>query len=100
MSGLHFREAYDIIDDINTKLDELFPRKIVSSDDTSIPRLEIITNTVDEYDFILLPHGGQNHSTFDMSIPDGVRFDRTLERSIYYNLFEGFTARSDKSLEK
>lgn len=90
----------DTIDDINSKLDELFPKKIVANDDPSIPRLDKITNTFDEYDFILLPHGGQNHSTFDMSIPDGVRFDRTLERSIYYNLFEGFTARSDKSLER
>ena len=88
------------IDEINSRLDTLYPRKIVSSTDKTIPRLENITNAFDEYDFILLPHGGQNHSTFDMSIPEGVQFDRTLERSIYYNLFEGFTARSNTSLER
>jgi len=88
------------IDDINQKLDVLYPNKVVASDDPSIPKLEDIMNCFDEYDFILLPHGGQNHSTFDRSIPDGVQFDKTLERSIYYNHFDGFTARSNKSLEK
>lgn len=88
------------IDEINAKLDELYPRKVISSDDKNIPKLEDIMNCFDKYEFLLLPHGGQNHSTFDMSIPDGVEFDKTLERSIYYNHFDGFTARSDKSLEK
>jgi hypothetical protein len=86
------------IDDINSKLDELYPKKVVSDDDPSIPTIEEIMNCFDEYEFVLLPHGGQNHSTFDRSIPDGVQFDRTLERSIYYNLIDGFTARSNKSL--
>jgi len=88
------------IDDINSKLDELYPHKVVDSKDPSIPKLEGIMNCFDEYEFLLLPHGGQNHSTFDKSIPDGVQFDKTLERSIYYNHFDGFTARSNKSLEK
>lgn len=88
------------IDDINSKLDLLYPNKVVSKDVISIPKLENIMNCFDEYEFILLPHGGQNHSTFDKSIPDGVQFDKTLERSIYYNYFDGFTARSNKSLEK
>jgi len=88
------------IDNINLKLNELYPKKVVANDDDSIPKLETIMNSFDEYEFVLLPHGGQNHSTFDKSIPDGVQFDKTLERSIYYNHFDGFTARSDKSLEK
>jgi len=88
------------IDDINLKLDDLYPNKVVAKVDQSIPKLEAIMNCFDEYEFILLPHGGQNHSTFDKSIPNGVKFDKTLERSIYYNLFDGFTARSNKSLEK
>ncbi len=88
------------IDDINSKLYELYPNKVVSKTDTSIPKLENIMNTFDEYEFVLLPHGGQNHSTFDISIPDGVQFDKTLHRSIYYNLIDGFTARSNKSLGK
>lgn len=87
------------IDSINSKLNELYPRKVVANNDVSIPQLETIMNTFDDYDFMLLPHGGQNHSTFDKSIPDGVQFDKTLERSIYYNHFDGFTARSDRSLE-
>jgi hypothetical protein len=47
-----------------------------------------------------LPHGGQSHATFDTSIPLGVKFDSTLEKSIYYNQFDGFTARGDAKLEK
>ena len=91
--------ASPTIDDINAKLDELYPKKVISSND-NIPKIQDIMNCFDEYEFILLPHGGQNHSTFDRSIPDGVQFDRTLERSIYYNLVDGFTARSNKSLGK
>jgi len=88
------------IDDINSKLDDLYPNKVVAKDDPNIPKLEEIMNCFDKYEFVLLPHGGQNHSTFDKSIPDGVEFDKTLERSIYYNHFDGFTARSNISLEK
>ena len=86
------------IDDINLKLDELYPNKVVANNEASIPKLESIMNYFDEYEFVLLPHGGQNHSTFDKSIPDGVQFDKTLERNIYYNHIDGFTARSDKRL--
>src|SRR5690606_19635439 len=32
-------------------------------------------------------------------IPKGASFDRTLERSIYYNYFDGFTARNNTKLE-
>lgn len=88
------------IDNINQKLDVLYPNKVVTNTDPNIPKLADIMNCFDEYEFILLPHGGQNHSTFDKSIPEGVQFDKTLERSIYYNHFDGFTARSNKSLEK
>ena len=88
------------IDGINAILDKLYPNKVVSVDDDSIPRLEKIMNLFDSYEFILLPHGGQSHSTFDKSIPNGVQFDSTMERSIYYNHFDGFTARSDTGLEK
>lgn len=89
----------NVIDDINLKLDSLYPKKEVTNDDV-IPTLEGITNCFDDYEFLLLPHGGQNHSTFDKSIPDGVQFDKTLERNIYYNHFDGFTARSTNGLEK
>lgn len=89
----------DVIDDINKKLDELYPVKKVGNSD-KIPSLETITNCFDDYEFLLLPHGGQNHSTFDKSIPEGVEFDRTLERSIYYNHFDGFTARGTSGLER
>jgi hypothetical protein len=89
----------NVIDDINTKLDELYPKKQVNND-YKIPNLETIMNCFDGYEFLLLPHGGQNHSTFDRSIPDDVEFDRTLERSIYYNHFDGFTARGISGLER
>lgn len=90
----------EIIDDINTKLDKLFPKKVVQKTDLTIPKLEDIIKAFDSYEFLLLPHGGQSHSTFDRSIPDGVVFDDTIERSIYYNQFEGFTARSNAGLER
>ncbi|HSH65285.1 MAG TPA: ATPase [Bacteroidia bacterium] len=89
-----------IIDDINNKLNELYPSKKVNKDDASIPKIEKIINTFDEYEFILLPHGGQSHATFDTSIPSGVKFDGTMQRSIYYNQFDGFTARGNKGLER
>jgi len=88
-----------VIDDVNAKLDKLYPIKTVSDKD-EIPSLEEIMNCFDDYEFLLLPHGGQNHSTFDMSIPKGVKFDKTLERSVYYNHFDGFTARGTNGLER
>ena len=91
--------AETVIDDVNAILDRLYPKKTVSNDD-DIPSLEDIVQSFDSYEFLLLPHGGQNHSTFDKSIPEGVEFDRTLERSIYYNHFDGFTARGTKGLAK
>lgn len=90
----------EILDDLNSKLNELYPNKIVNKDDDSIPSIETVINTFDFYEFLLLPHGGQSHSTFDKSIPEGVRFDSTIERSIYYNQFDGFTARGNSGLEK
>ena len=88
------------IDGINTILNKLYPNKVVSEEDKSIPKLEEIMKSFDAYEFILLPHGGQSHSAFHQSIPGGVQFDNTLERSIYYNHFDGFTARSNTGLEK
>lgn len=95
-------DDYDesIIDDLNQRLDVLYPNKVVSKDDEGIPSIERIINTFDQYEFLLLPHGGQSHSTFDKSIPEGVRFDSTMERSIYYNQFDGFTARGNSGLER
>ncbi|MCD4663761.1 MAG: ATPase [Bacteroidales bacterium] len=90
----------EVLDDLNSKLDVLYPNKIINKDDDTIPSIEIVINTFDLYEFLLLPHGGQSHSTFDKSIPDGVRFDSTMERSIYYNQLDGFTARGNSGLEK
>lgn len=88
-----------IIDDINEKLDKLYPKKTVGHEDT-LPYLEDIIKSFDSYDFLLLPHGGQSHSTFDKSIPDGTQFDSRIEKGIYYNQFDGFTARSNTHLER
>lgn len=94
------RITEEAIDDINERLDALYPNKVVSKTDTSIPDLERIIKEFDAYEIILLPHGGQSHSTFHKSIPEGVKFDNTIERSIYYNQFDGFTARGNTGLEK
>jgi hypothetical protein len=89
-----------VIDDLNIKLDILYPKKVIEKADKNIPKLEDVIKSFDAYEFMLLPHGGQSHSTFDKSIPSGVIFDDTIERSIYYNQFEGFTARSNSGLEQ
>ncbi|MCA0958305.1 ATPase [Muricauda ruestringensis] len=90
----------EIIDDINVKLAELYPNKIVEKTDLSIPTIQDIINKFESYEFMLLPHGGQSHATFNTSIPNGTRLDGTLERNIYYNHFDGFTARGDMGLER
>lgn len=88
-----------ILDDLNDRLNELYPSKVLQKSDGNIPYIQTIINKFDSYDFILLPHGGQSHATFDTSIPRSVIFDKTLERNIYYNHFEGFTARGNSGLE-
>lgn len=88
-----------VIDDINEKLNKLYEIKTVGNDD-EIPYLEDIIKSFDSYEFLLLPHGGQSHSTFDKSIPEGTQFDSRIERGIYYNQFDGFTARSNTRLER
>lgn len=88
----------DTIVALNAILDKLYSRKSVCASD-QIPSIEDIAKHFDAYEFVLLPHGGQSHSTFDKSIPKGVQFDTTIERSIYYNHFDGFTARSNSGLE-
>ncbi|MEO9473897.1 MAG: hypothetical protein ABJG41_00110 [Cyclobacteriaceae bacterium] len=90
----------EFIDDINKKLDELYPNKVVEKLDPKIPSIQDIINKFDSYEFMLLPHGGQSHATFNTSIPRETKLDSTLEKSVYYNHFEGFTARGDNGLER
>lgn len=88
------------IEDINDKLDTLYPNKTPALTDVSIPLIQEIIEAFDQYDFILLPHGGQTHATFDQALPEGREFDNAMQRSIYYNFFDGFTSRSDQKTEK
>ena len=53
------------IDELNEKLDKLYPNKEVSGADKETPNIETIINIFDSYEFLLLPHGGQSHKTFD-----------------------------------
>ncbi|MCR5349376.1 MAG: hypothetical protein K6E20_00135 [Acholeplasmatales bacterium] len=88
------------IKDINKKLDELYPNKVPELLDENIPTLAVIIKKLEGYDYLILPHGGQAHGVFNESIPkEGIQFNDVMERSIYYNLFDGFTARSNKKLE-
>lgn len=89
-----------VIDEVNSILNKLYVKKQVEKKDVNIPTLDKIINEFDSYDFMLLPHGGQSHATFDKSIPKGKKFDTMMERSIYYNQFDGFTARSDSGREE
>lgn len=88
----------ELLNDLNRILDELYPDK-KPSDTDQIPPIEDIIRKFDKYDFMLLPHGGQSHRTFDEAIPKGVIFDDALSKSIYYNQFDGFTARGVDKLQ-
>lgn len=88
------------LNNINDLLLKLYPKKMVCNDD-KIPTIHDVISTFVEYDLLILPHGGQSHSTFDNSVrKDDRQFDSILERSLYYNLFDGFTSRSNKGLQK
>ncbi|MEY4440459.1 MAG: hypothetical protein RLY49_85 [Candidatus Parcubacteria bacterium] len=90
----------DVIKDINSKLDFLYPNKTPELKDGSIPTIQGIIEMFDNYDFILLPHGGQNHATFNSAMPEGKNLDNVMQRSIYYNFLDGFTSRSNNGTEK
>lgn len=94
------KELGNIIDDLNKKLDKLYPKKVIDEKKDIIPSLQDILNEFNEFDFILLPHAGQSHSSFNLSIPPNSKLDNIIEKSIYYNFFDGFTARSNKGLEE
>lgn len=87
------------IDGINAILDKLYPDKLPDKSDPDIPDIQKIINAFEDYDIMLLPHAGQNHGQFNYSIEPGSRIDNAINRSIYYNQFDGFTARSDNGLE-
>ena len=89
----------ETIDNINAKLDDLYPNKVVTDEDKNIPNIEMIINTFDSYEFLLLPHGGQSHRTFDKATSKKTRFDTSMEQSIYHNHFDGFTSRSTTGIE-
>ena len=88
------------IDSINSILDDLYKDKIVTDDTPNVPNIENISNAFDDFDYMLLPHGGQSHNTFDKATAPGHKFDTSLQKSIYYNHFEGFTARSKTGLQE
>ena len=89
-----------VIDEINGILDDLYPDKQVTPETENVPHIENIANAFDAYDFMLLPHGGQSHKTFDKATGKGHRFDTSMEQSLYYNHFEGFSARSNSGLQE
>lgn len=89
----------ETIDNINAKLDDLYPDKVVKDEDENTPNIEMIINAFDSYEFLLLPHGGQSHRTFDKATSKKTRFDTSMEQSIYHNHFDGFTSRSTTGIE-
>ena len=90
------------IDSINGILKTLYKNKCMVTVDDCIPSLEEISKSFDKYDYLMLPHGGQSHCTFDKSFPrdKDISFDTALERNIYYNQFDGFTSRSNEGVEE
>lgn len=97
----YFNEPLDnltVIDRLNTILDKLYPNKLPSKDEPSIPQLPAILNEFRDLEFLFLPHGGQSHSTFDNAVAEGELCDDVMMRSVYYNTFDGFTARSNSNI--
>lgn len=91
------------LDNLNSILDELYIKKTFSDDDyEKAPFIQEVIAKFVNYDFLILPHGGQSHSTFEVSVRNkGINrnFDSVFEKSLYYNLFDGFTSRSNKGIE-
>lgn len=87
------------IDALNALLKDLYPVKLPKKIDASIPNIQKVINTFDPYEFMLLPHAGQKHGQFNYSLHTGEKVDNAINRSIYYNQFDGFTAREDKGLD-
>jgi len=86
------------IDKLNEILNDLYPEKKVSPPYENVKKIDEIIQAFDSYDFLVLPHGGQSHSAFHKSI-DG-KLDTKLTKGIYYNYFDGFTARNKSGLER
>ncbi len=87
------------IDVINDKLNKYYPIKHIKNED-NIPFLQDIINEFDDYNYLILPHGGQNHKTFNLAIPKGSKLNNVMERMLYYNQFDGFTSRSQTGTKK
>lgn len=99
---IYFNIDTDIVnqlDAINDILDSLYPDKMPSKHD-EIPTLPDVLNHFRSYDFLFLPHGGQSHKTFDNAVGSSELFDDVMMRNIYYNTFDGFTARSSSKIEE
>ena len=88
------------INELNSILDGLYPDKLVTDNTVNIPDIEKVSNAFDKFDYMLLPHGGQSHRTFNKATAQGHKFDTSLEKSVYFNQFDGFTARSNKGLDE
>lgn len=95
-------DVLDSINKLNGILDNLYPDKLPEKTLDTIPNLGKLINSFEGYEYLILPHGGQSHATFDTSIPHNgdIKFDNVMQRSIYYNMFDGFTARSNDGLEE
>lgn len=90
----------ETIDDINKILNVLYPVKQFEKINENIPHIEKIIDSFENYEFVLIPHGGQSHATFEKSISNNSTCDSTIERTIYYNQIEGFSARTNIGIEK
>lgn len=87
------------INALNVILNNLYVNKLPCKSDKSIPDIQRVINEFDPFEFMLLPHAGQRHGQFNYSLHDGEKVDNAISRSIYYNQFDGFTAREDKGLD-
>lgn len=94
-------EIIENIDAVNNVLNGLYPKKMVNDSD-GVPFIDEIIRAFENYEILLLPHGGQSHRTFNLSLPKdkSIRFDGVIERNLYYNHFDGFTSQNMNGLDK
>jgi len=94
----------DNIDSLNAILDSLYPDKNLQVAQSENARdLSQILDAFIDYEYLLLPHGGQAHSCFLDSLPKGEPgkgIDKAFEMELYHNHFDGFTGRNERSVDR
>jgi hypothetical protein len=90
------------IDSLNVILNKLYPSKNLQNITVNnAPDLTAVLDAFIDFEYLLLPHGGQRHRRFLDTLPSGepgVGIDKAFENELYHNHFDGFTGRNEGSV--